>query len=194
MPTFPAANRIRKDFVARDVQVGSLILGTESRQEPGPITLDVDAAGQLTVDGAYTTNHALVSFTETTGAGTYTGSVAVPAGSLITDIKVWSTALWTAATSATMKVGDATDDDGYFVGVNLKATDLLVGEELNFVQVGGKNGAYLDTSTGKRSAVYNAAAVTISGIVVTVGASGSAGRTFMLVSWVTPTASAAAKA
>lgn len=125
-----------------------------------------------------------VTFTETTGAGVYTGSVSVPAGSTIEDIKIRSTALWTAATSATLKVGDVADDDGWFTGVDLKATDLLTGEELNFVQTGGKEGAYLVLATGARAA-YSASARVISGIVTTVGASGSAGRTRMVVFYTT---------
>ena len=135
-----------------------------------------------------------VTFTETTGAGTYTGSVTVPAGATIIDIKIISTALWTAASSATMKVGDVADDDGWFTGINLKATDLLVGEEINFVQTGGKEGAYLNLTTGARSAAYSASARVVSGIVTTVGASGSAGRSRMLVIYVLPTASATTKA
>lgn len=136
----------------------------------------------------------MVTLTETTGAGTYTGSIAVPAGALITDIKAWSTVLWTATTSATLKVGDATDDDGWFTGVDLKATDLLVGEELSFIQTGGKEGAYLSLTTGKRSAAYSASARTINAQVTTVGAAGNAGRTFVAVVYVLPTASAATKA
>lgn len=135
---------------------------------------------------------ALVSFTEN-GAGTYTGSVLVPAAALIHDVKVWSTVLWAAATSATMIVGDGNDPDGWFTGVDLKATDLLVGEELNFVQTGGKQGAYLDTTTGKRSAAYSSGARTVQGQITSVGA-GTAGRSFMLVSWSLPTATAATKA
>lgn len=131
------------------------------------------------------TKDVIVSFTETTGAGVYTGSVAVPAGSIIKDIKIWSTALWTAATSATGKCGDVADDDGWFTGIDMKATDLLVGEELNFIQTGGKEGAYLSLSTGKRSAAYSASARVISFIVTTVGASGNAGRSFLQVSYTT---------
>lgn len=122
-----------------------------------------------------------VSFTETTGAGVYTGSVTVPAGSLIVDIKFWSTALWTATTSATLKIGDNVDDDGWFIDIDLKATDLLVGEELNFENPGGKPGAYLVLASGLRSAAYSASARIISGIVTTVGAAGNAGRSFMQV-------------
>ena len=122
-----------------------------------------------------------VAYTETTGAGTYTGSVVVPAGATILDIKIRSTALWTATTSATMKVGDGTDDDGWFTGIDLKATDLLVGEEISFDQTGGKQGVYLSNASGLRAPVYSSSAVTISGIITTVGAAGSAGRTRMLV-------------
>lgn len=135
-----------------------------------------------------------VSFTETTGAGTYTGSINIPAGATIVDIKVRSTALWDTATSATMIVGDVTDPDGYFAAVDLKATDLLVGEEINFVQTGGKQGAYLDTTTGKRTNAYSASARVLSGVITTVGASGSAGRTTMTVLYTTPTSVAATKA
>lgn len=126
-----------------------------------------------------------VTFTETTGAGTYTGSVTVPAGSTIEDIKIRSTALWTATTSALMDVGDVADPNGWFAGIDLKATDLLVGEEINFVQTGGKEGAYLSLATGLRSAAYSAAARVISGIIVTVGAAGNAGRTRMMVLYTT---------
>jgi len=134
-----------------------------------------------------------VSFTETTGAGTYTGGVTVPAGALVHDIKVWSTALWTAATSAAMKVGD-TDDDGWYTGIDLKATDLLVGEEINFENLGGKQGAYLVAATGTRTAAYSASSRLVSGIITTVGTTGNAGRTFMEVVYSLPTATAATKA
>jgi hypothetical protein len=131
-----------------------------------------------------------ISFTETTGAGTYTGSVTVPAGAIITDIKFWSTALWTASTSALLKIGDAADDDGWFgpaQNIDLKATDLLVGEELNFENAGGKPGAYLVLASGTRSAAYSASERVISAIITTVGASGNAGRSFMEVFWQDPT-------
>lgn len=142
--------------------------------------------------GGYLHVSELRSFTETAGAGTYTGSVVVPAGSLLIDIKVWSTVLWDNSGTAVMKVGD-TDDDGWYVGINLKATDLLVGEEINFVQTGGKQGTYLDTSTGKRSAAWLPSGATIAGIVTTSSTGGGAGRSFMLVEYVTPVATAATK-
>lgn len=132
-----------------------------------------------------------VTFTETTGAGTYTGSVVVPAGATILDIWVQSTALWTASTSATMKVGD-TDDDGWYTAINLKATDLLVGEVIRFGSTGGKEGVYLVTASGLLSAAYSASARTIAGIVTTVGGTGNAGRSRMLVFYVLPASVTAA--
>lgn len=129
-----------------------------------------------------------VTFTED-GAGTYTGSVSVPAGATLLDIIINGVALWTAATSATLKVGDAADDDGYYTGVNLKATDLLAGESLSFALAGGKEGAYIANS--QVSPRYSATARTISGVVTSVGA-GTAGRTRMLVVFALPQSSTAA--
>lgn len=132
------------------------------------------------------------TFTETTGAGTYTGSVTVPAGASILDIQVRSTALWTATTSALMDVGDVTDPDGWYTQIDLKATDLLVGEVIRFGSTGGKEGAYYVAASGLLSAAYSASARVISGIVVTVGAAGNAGRTRMLVVYVLPASVTAA--
>ena len=131
------------------------------------------------------------TFTETAGAGTYTGSVAIPAGATIQDILINGVALWNAATSAVMKVGDVADDDGYFTGIDLKATDLLAGESLSFALAGGKAGAYIANS--QVSPRYSASARTISGIITTVGGSGTTGRTRMVVIYTLPTPSAATK-
>jgi len=119
------------------------------------------------------------------GAGTYSGSVTVPAGATLLDVLVHAVALWAAATSATMIVGDATDDDGIYVGVNLKATDLLAGESLSFAQSGGKAGAdNIGTNThwGRR---YSAVDRVITGKITSVGA-GTAGRTRMTVVYTMP--------
>ncbi len=131
-----------------------------------------------------------VTFTETTGAGTYTGSVTVPAGATLLDIIVNGVALWDTTTSATMIVGDVADPDGYFTAVNLKATDLLAGESISFESAGGKAGAYIANS--QVSPRYSASSRVISGIVTTVGAAGSAGRTRMTVCWSNPVTVAAA--
>jgi hypothetical protein len=89
-----------------------------------------------------------------------------------------------------MKVGDTVDDDGYFTGINLKATDLLVGEVLSIADStnwGGKNGAYLVAATGQRGPVatnfgtYYAAGSNILGTVTVGTPATTAGRTFMKV-------------
>lgn len=127
-----------------------------------------------------------VTFTETAGAGTYTGSVAVPAGATILDIIVNGVALWDNAGAVTLKVGDAVNDAGYFTAVDLKALDLLAGESISFESAGGKAGAYIaNTQVSPR---YSAAARTIRGIVTAAGAGGSAGRTRMTVVYAMPVA------
>ena len=77
-------------------------------------------------------------------AGTWVAQINIPAGALLVDVIVHATALWTATTSATLIVGDTTDDDGVFTGVNLKATDLVATESISMNGLaGGKHGADL---------------------------------------------------
>ena len=145
------------------------------------------------LDGIGATAYLVVSeertFTETAGAGTYTGAVSVPAGATLLDIIVNGVALWDNAGAVTMIVGD-TDDDGYYTGINLKATDLLAGESISFALAGGKAGSYIANS--QVSPRYSATARTINGIITTASTGGTAGRTRMTVvyavSLATPTA------
>lgn len=134
-----------------------------------------------------------VLFTEA-GAGTYTGTVALPAGAVVVDIIVHAIALWAAATSAEMIVGDAVDDNGFFTGVDLKATDLLAGESISFAQTGGEEGADLDDPAAGAHVRrrYLATARNIIGKVVSVGA-GTTGRTLMTVIYTVPVPGAAVK-
>lgn len=128
-----------------------------------------------------------IRFLENGGAaGVYSASFEIPAGAVLIDVIVHGTALWTAGTSATLIVGDATDDDGIYTAVNLKATDLLAGESLSMSQAGGKHGAdvaldYTSVATIgaaqiKRRQLANAARV-VSAKVTTVGTVGTAGDT-----------------
>lgn len=153
------------------------------------ITADVNELNKMDGVTGYPMQSAEVTFTETAVAGVYTGSVSIPAGASLEDIIINGVALWDTATSATLKVGDVADDDGYYTGVNLKATDLLAGESISFALAGGKAGAYIANS--QVSPRYSATSRVISGIVTTVG-SGTAGRTRMTVIWSAPTASTAA--
>lgn len=125
-------------------------------------------------------------FTETTAAGVYTGSIAVPAGATILDVIVNGVALWAATTSAIMKVGDVANDAGYFSGIDLKATDLLAGESISLESAGGKAGVYV--ANAQVSPRYAVAARTIKGTITTVGAAGATGVTRMTVSWSLPVA------
>lgn len=125
-------------------------------------------------------------FTGTSAAGTYTGSVSVPAGATIHDIVVNGVALWNSGTSASMDVGDVADPNGYFAGIDLKATDLLAGESISFDQAGGKAGAYIANS--QVSPRYSATARVISGTIVTVGTL-TTGATRMTVVYSLPAAS-----
>ena len=144
-----------------------------------------------------------VLFTENATATSHTGSVVIPAASTLIDIIVTSEALWTGGT-ASMKVGDTADDDGYFVGVDLKATDLLVGEVLSVSgstgNWGGKNGAYLVAATGRRGpttsnfGTYYKAGSTITGVVTVGTPATTVGRTIMTVIYATPTITAATAA
>lgn len=137
-----------------------------------------------------------VLFTETAAGTSFTGTITVPAGSVILDIVIVPIALWTGTTSANLKVGDAADDDGYFTNVDLKATDLILGERLQAASDnfwGGKNGAYLTTAgrfgtqtdpgLGGYFSLSGATAGSVIGIVTRVGTTGAAGRTLMTVTY-----------
>lgn len=134
-----------------------------------------------------------VLFTEA-GAGTYTGTVALPAGAVIVDVIVHAIALWAAATSAALIVGDGDDPNGFFDAVNLKATDLLAAESINFSHTGGKEGADLDDPDAGAHVRrrYLATARNVIGKVVSVGA-GTTGRTLMTVLYTVPVQTAAVK-
>jgi len=134
-----------------------------------------------------------VTFTED-GDTTYTGSVNVPAGATLLDVIVHAVALWDDGTSALLDVGDATDPNGIYTAVNLKATDLLAGESISFGLTGGKEGADLDggeTAGDHTRRRYLATARVISGVVTTGGQDGTAGRTRMTVVYALPNSTAA---
>lgn len=128
------------------------------------------------------------------GAGTYTGQVVLPAGSVLIDVIVHAEALWTAGTSATLIVGDTVDDDGIFAAVNLKATDLLAGEAISVNGLaGGKHGAdlaldYSSVATIGASQIkrrYLGTERTMQAKVTSVGA-GTAGRTRVTFIYASP--------
>lgn len=155
-------------------------LDADVRLCPGQLagTLPMAAAGK---------DAKLATFIETTDAGTYTSpDITVPGGAIITNISVWSDAVWDTANSATMIVGDDTDPNGWFTAIDLLTTDLENFEYANFNQSGGLEGVQLVPATGVRIRAYSTAPRVITGEIITVGVTGTAGRTFMLVEWVVP--------
>jgi hypothetical protein len=150
----------------------------------------IDAAAVLAAGVGAVVQSAEVFFTETTGAGVYTGTVNVPAGATILDIIVNGVALWNTATSALMSVGDAGAATGYYNAIDLKATELLAGESISFALAGGKAGAYIANS--QVSPRYAVAAHPILGVITSVGVTGTLGRTRMTVIWSVPTTPVAA--
>lgn len=123
------------------------------------------------------------------GAGTYTATMSLPAGARIIDLGVDGIALWTAATSASLIMGDGADPDGFFTTTDLKATDLLAGEINNIEHPGGKAGAYI---ASEQRVLYSATARDVIAVATSVGA-GTAGRTRVYVVYAVATASAAVK-
>lgn len=136
-----------------------------------------------------------VHFTEAaanSGAGSYTGSITVPAGAWLLNVAVQCLVVWDASGAVTGKVGDAADDDGYYTGIDMKATDLTANQTLSFAKTGGKEGAYFAGSATHTNLMYSASERVISLVIVMAGASGSAGRTRFIVEYAIPSPSTAA--
>lgn len=181
------------------VEFGHEISGTTAARptnaEPGQRYFDTDLGVMLAYDGSAWRPAAgivasEITFTETAGAGVYTGTIAVPAGATILDVQVHGIALWTAATSASLVVGDGAAATGFYTATNLKATDLLAGEANTFEHPGGLAGAYI---AAEQRVLYSSTARSVIGVVTTVGGSGVAGRTRMVVIYVLPNSVAATK-
>jgi hypothetical protein len=115
---------------------------------------------------------------------------------VVHDIGFVTTVLWDG-TSATLDIGDADDPNGWFASINVKATDLLVGEVLSISNAenwGAKQGDYLVAATGRKgrvtagidSGVYYGVASEVIFLVTPGAADGSAGRSFGWVMYSVP--------
>jgi hypothetical protein len=111
-----------------------------------------------------------------------------------------TTVLWDDATSASLDVGDTADPDGWFATVNVKATDLLVGEVLDISNAenwGATQGVYLVAASGRKgiatggSGVYYPTAETVKATIAVGAGGGSAGRTRVIVTYSIPEVTAA---
>jgi hypothetical protein len=134
------------------------------------------------------------TFTETATAGVYTAEVPIPAGAYVIDVIFRNTVVWNAASSASAVIGDSEDANGY-----LEATDVKTAPAAD--TLGASTGASAAHSLlasigaykgGARK--YYAAADTITATITTVGATGSTGRSRLLVLYVLPNIIAASKA
>lgn len=134
-----------------------------------------------------------VAFVEDATSTTSTGTVVIPAGATLVDIVVTSSVLWTKS-SARFTCGDAQAATGWFTSTNLNATDLLVGEALRAAggtaAWGGVNGAYLVSATGRFGQAtatiagpYYVSAGSVIGVCTVTPGAGTAGRTFMTVTY-----------
>lgn len=165
--------------------------GTEtltSKTLTSPVINGATGAGQVITKSCL--------LTENGAATSYTATFAIPAGAVVHNIRVIAQALWNG-TSASLSVGDTASGTGYFNAVNVKATDLLVGEVLETSDEslwGGKNGAYLVAATGQRGPTatnfgkYYAAGSNIVAVVTPGAADGTLGRTLVEVEYSIPTA------
>ena len=145
-------------------------------------------------DGGFQTDKGVVpvieervmSFDDDSGAGVagvFTMvPVAIPAGATILDIRVHGIDLWNAGTSAALIVGDTADPNGFYDAVNLKATDLLAEEELNFAD-SLEIGVYL---TGQKRDAYRAAATNVTAEITLVGTAATTGKLRIIVIYANP--------
>lgn len=130
-------------------------------------------------------------FKEDATSTVHTATFNIPIGWTVYDILVIPQVLWLATTSATFKCGDSGSSTGFFSTVDLKATDLVLGERLsahaNTDYWGATNDAYLTTSgrfgqqSGNDIGGYMPAAYTITGTVTVVDPASTVGRTRMTV-------------
>jgi hypothetical protein len=180
---------------AGTAQAGKVaVLGTgKVLDELDVTTFKINGVAATAADTAALTIQAKeITFTEA-GAGTYTGTVVVPAGSTTLDVIVRNTALWAAATSASLVVGDDDDANGYIEATDVKAAPSAdtngAGAGLSTAGSLGATAGVYKGAAGK----FNAAEKTITATVVSVGA-GTTGRTRVLVIFAVPTTAAATKA
>ena len=182
--------------------------GTMKFDNNGTTVENVDLAAAQTVTGIKTFSGGIgdsggvvvaktVSFTEDSSGTSYTGTVPLPAGSQLLDIVFVTGVLW-GGTSASLIIGDDDDANGYLAATNLKATELLVGEQFRLSAHGsisaesgqtlGKEGAYVVNTTGQvgqatadAPAGYYTTANNIIAVITPGAADGTAGRSYMTV-------------
>lgn len=161
-------------FDAADVAVDSTsLVGTGATVQAVFEELD-DAIAALLAQGQVISRS--LSFTETAAAGTYTGTIALPAGAILHSV-VWETTVAWAADTSVLDAG--------FTG-----TGTAYGNDIDVDAVGGDQIFGLDTEDSDDFP----AGTNFLAVLVTTGTGGTTGRTRVSITYsVPPTATAAVK-
>lgn len=126
------------------------------------------------------------------GWRSYTGIVNLPKRALLFDIVAYAEVVWDDTGTVSMNVGDhntagtALDADGYFTGVNLKATDLTAEQTIrlsgNLATAGGEGGAYTNVGTNTHlTDLYYPDGGQIRVTIAAQNGDGDAGKTHLFV-------------
>ena len=130
-----------------------------------------------------------IAFSEQGGAKSYVGTIAIPAGSVVVNVVVHNSVLWTNGTSASIVIGDDDDANGYVEATDLKSAPTAdtngAGQGLStLLSLGASCGVYKG-GAGK----YCATAKTLTATVTTGAGAQTDGRTRVEVFYVFPGAS-----
>jgi hypothetical protein len=167
------------------IKCQDLLIGAGDNSEAGTAISETNLTQLVDVSGNLL-QAAQVTFTETAGAGEYTGSITVPAGAYLIDVIVHGVAVWDNAGAVDMDVGFAGGTEIFDI-TSLKAGgDLVAGESISFGT--GSDGGEGGSTAATNYARYSATARVITGAITTASTGGSTGRTRMIAVWVLPSA------
>jgi hypothetical protein len=126
-----------------------------------------------------------ITFTETAGAGEYSGEVVLPVGAVLFEVTWQTTAGWAADTAA-LNVGDGGSATAFINGDDVKSVAYMSSSYDSKIDA-------ITENDGAPSPVPYASGDTITAILTTTGAGGTTGRSLVTVFYIVPTSSAAAK-
>ncbi len=132
-----------------------------------------------------------MDFTETAGASVYTGTLVLPAGSMVQNLWVINRVLWTAGGStATLNIRDTATASAYISATTLHTVNFLATNVMDtWSHIGNSPGL-----SATFPAVSYPSGTTITATVTTTGAGGTVGRTSVVVLYTVPPVSVAVKA
>ncbi len=186
-----------------DGSTGQVVVGTGTSGVASKNLLDSSNAGQSLVSPVVTGNAGTglmyvkqALFAEDATSVTHTATFTLPAGSTLVDIWAVPIVLWGAGT-ATLSLGDANSGTGWLQAINLKATELILGERIQISQAvatdgsygGAKEGAYVTTAgrfgqqTTNVIGGYCPTAYSVIALVNVGTPAVTTGRTIVYVAW-----------